>query len=251
MRRDWDERARRNVFRYIASWRNDWDEASFFESGEQDYLRLVDPILQKFHFEPASRSMVELGCGAGRMTRSFAERFHSVSAVDISAEMQSRGREYLQSFSNIRWVLSNGETLSGIENASVDFVFSYLVFQHMPAKEVVYSSIREMMRILRPGGAFLFQFNGSDRPTMNWKGRVISGILDGIASIGLHRASRHIASLVGIDPEMVGKTWRGATLTSVEIADAVRSGHGLPDDFLDRNTPLAWCYGRKQLEGGA
>ena len=90
MRRDWDERARRNVFRYIASWRNDWDEASFFESGEQDYLRLVDPILQKFHFEPASRSMVELGCGAGRMTRSFAERFHSVSAVDISAEMQSR-----------------------------------------------------------------------------------------------------------------------------------------------------------------
>jgi ubiquinone/menaquinone biosynthesis C-methylase UbiE len=252
MRRDWDERARRDAFLYIASWRKDWDEVSFFESGKQDYLRLVHPILQKLQFEAACKSMAELGCGAGRMTRSFAENFQSVSAVDISAEMQSRAKEYLRSFSNIRWVLSNGETLSGIESASVDFVFSYLVLQHMPTREVVCSSIREMMRILRPGGAFLFQFNGSDQPTMNRKGRTISGILDSMASLGLRRASRRIAGVVGIDPEMVGKTWRGATLTSAEVADAVRSGHGSPEEFLGAGTPLAWCYGRKLLpEAGA
>lgn len=251
MRRDWDERARRNAFLYIASWRKDWEEASFFESGEQDYLRLVHPILEKLQFDPASKSMVELGCGAGRMTRSFAQRFQSVCAVDISAEMQSRAKAYLQSFLNIRWVLSNGETLSEIENASVDLVFSYLVLQHMPTKAVVYSSIREMMRILRPGGVFLFQFNGSDRPTMNWKGSTISGILDGIDSIGLHRASRRIASVVGIDPEMVGKTWRGAALSAPEIENAVRSERGSPDGFLDAGTPLAWCYGLKQPEARA
>ena len=251
MRRDWDERARRDAFLYIASWRKDWDEASFFESGEQDYLRLVHPILQKLQFEPAGKSMVELGCGAGRMTRGFAERFQSVCAVDISAEMQSRAKGYLQSFLNIRWVLSNGEALSEIENASVDLVFSYLVLQHMPTKAVVYSSIREMMRILRPGGVFLFQFNGSDRPTMNWKGRTISGILDGIASIGLHHASRRIASIVGIDPEMVGKTWRGAALSASEIANAVRSERGSPEGFLGAGTPLAWCYGLKQPEARA
>ena len=251
MRRDWDERARRNAFLYIASWRKDWDEASFFESGEQDYVRLVHPILQRLQFDPANKSMAELGCGAGRMTRSFAVRFQSVLAVDISAEMQSRAKAYLSSFSNIRWVLSNGETLSGIEDASVDFVFSYLVLQHMPTKEVVFNSIREMVRILRPGGAFLFQFNGSDGSTMNWRGRAISGILDGIASIGLHRASRRVASAVGIDPEMVGKTWRGAALTSAEIVEAVRFGQGSPEDFLEAGTPLAWCYGRRQPEGCA
>jgi ubiquinone/menaquinone biosynthesis C-methylase UbiE len=251
MRRDWDERARRDAFLYIASWRKDWDEASFFASGEQDYIRLVHPTLQKLQFDPTSKTMAELGCGAGRMTRSFAQRFKSVSAVDISAEMQSRARGYLRPFSNIRWVLSNGETLSAIESASVDFVFSYLVLQHMPTKEVVFSSIREMMRILRPGGAFLFQFNGSDRPTMNWKGKAISRILDGIASVGLHSASRRIASVFGIDPEMVGKTWRGAALSAAEIAEAVRSGQGSPDDFQGAGTPLAWCYGRKQPEARA
>ena len=251
MRRDWDQRARRDAFLYIASWRKDWDEASFFESGEKDYLRVVQPILRKLQFDPANNSMVELGCGAGRMTRSFAQRFQSVTAVDISAEMQSRAKEYLQSFSNVRWVLSNGETLSCVESASVDFVFSYLVLQHMPDKEIVCVSIREMMRILKPGGAFLFQFNGSDQPTMNWKGRAVSAILDGIDSVGLHRASRLFASLVGVDPEMVGKTWRGAALSAAEIADAVRSGEGSPGEFLDADTPLAWCYGRKQLEGSA
>lgn len=248
MRRDWDERARRDAFHYIASWRKDWDEASFFESGEQDYLRLVHPILQKIQFDSANKAMAEVGCGAGRMTRSFAQRFLSVFAVDISAEMQLRAKQYLGSFSNIRWILSNGETLSNLENTSVDFVFSYLVLQHMPTKETVFGSIREMLRILRPGGEFLFQFNGSHGPTMNWKGRAVSGILDSMASRGLNGTSRRIARLVGIDPEMVGKTWRGAVLTTGEIAEAVRSGQGVPEDFLNAGTPLAWCHGRKLPE---
>jgi ubiquinone/menaquinone biosynthesis C-methylase UbiE len=251
MRRDWDERARENAFLYIASWRDDWDETSFFESGEQDYRRLVEPILQKLHFDPAPCSMAELGCGAGRMTRAFAQRFRSVSAVDISAEMQSRAKNYLQSFSNVRWVLSDGESLPGVEARSVDFVFSYLVLQHMPSKDVVFSSIREMMRILAPGGAFLFQFNGSQLPTMNWKGTVISGLLDRMSSLGLKRPAQRIAVMSGIDPQMVGTTWRGAALTSREIEEAVRLGAGIPAGFVDPETPLAWCYGRKQVEARA
>lgn len=248
MRRDWDERARRDAFRYIASWGKNWDEKSFFESGEQDYLRLVHPMLEKFKFDAASKSMAELGCGAGRMTRSFAQRFQSVIAVDISEEMQSRAKGYLRSFANIRWVLSSGETISGVESSSIDFVFSYLVLQHMPTKEVVFSSVQEMIRVLRPGGAFLFQFNGSDQPSMNRKGRAISGVLDGMASLGLHWASKRVASIVGIDPEMVGKTWRGAALTSTEIAIAVRSAYASPDEFLGASTPMAWCFGHKLPE---
>jgi ubiquinone/menaquinone biosynthesis C-methylase UbiE len=248
MRRKWDQRARRNAFLYIASWRKDWDEASFFESGEQDYVRLVHPILQKLQFDPAAKSMAELGCGAGRMTRSFAQRFRSVLALDISEEMQSRAKTYLQSFENIRWLLSDGQTLSGVQSNSVDFVFSYLVLQHMPEKQVVCNAIREMMRILHPSGAFLFQFNGSDRPTMNWRGRAVSGFLDCMSSVGLHRMSQCTAQLFGIDPEMLGKTWRGASLSVAEVEQAVLAGRGCPAGFLEPRTPLAWCYGRKQVE---
>lgn len=248
MRRDWDERARRDAFLYIASWRKDWDENSFFESGEQDYRRLVQPVLEKLQFDPATKIMAELGCGAGRMTRCFASRFAAVYAIDISAEMQARGKRYLESFPNIHWVLSEGENLSGVQTASVDFVFSYLVLQHMPEKQLVFNSIRELLRILRPGGAFLFQFNGFDKATMNFKGRAISGLLDNLASIGLKSVSKRIAGAAGIDPEMVGKTWRGVVLSTGEITAAVQSGQASPEGFLTPGTPLAWCYGRKQPE---
>jgi SAM-dependent methyltransferase len=247
MRHDWDERARQDAFKYIASWREDWDEASFFESGEQDYLRFVDPFLQRIQFAPATKSMVEFGSGVGRMTRSFAGRFGSVFAVDISREMQERAKKLLTSYLNIHWILSSGESSLSIEDNSVDFVFSYLVLQHIPDKAVLFSSIAEMLRVLRPGGVFLFQFNGSDRPTMNWKGRAISGILDNFSSVGLKTFSKFVARSFGIDPGMIGKTWRGATLSTKEIAQAVTSALGNPEGFLDPNTPFTWCYGSKSL----
>lgn len=246
MREDWNERARENAFLYIASWRKDWDEASFFASGEEDYLALVAPVLEQLQFDPSGKSMTELGCGAGRMTRAFAKRFQSVSAVDISEEMQSRAKVLLCDFKNIRWIATDGITLVNLESDSMDFVFSYLVLQHFPSRELVSSTISEMLRILRPGGTFLFQFNGSEQPTMNWKGRMISTFLDNIAVLGLKRLSQLLARLVHIDPQMIGNTWRGVPLSSSDIDAMVRSGGAVSSAFLGENTPLAWCYGTKR-----
>lgn len=251
MRRDWDARARTDAFHYIASWRKDWDESSFFASGEDDYLSLVQPVLVQLAFDPRGKSMAELGCGAGRMTRAFASRFSSVSAVDISQEMQTRAKSYLGDFTNIRWVLTDGSSLSAIDSSSLDFVFSYIVLQHFPSKELVASAILEMMRILKPGAAFLFQFNGSQRPTMNFKGRVISSVLDALHSIGLHKLSASAARFSGIDPDMIGKTWRGVSLSSSEIDSYVRAGRAAPLGFTGVDTPLAWCFGRKSPEASA
>jgi len=251
MRRDWNERARRDAFLYIASWRHNWSEEAFFASGESDYQRLVEPVLSQIAVSPAECSMAELGCGAGRMTRAFARRFHSVTAIDISEEMQSRAKDHLAEFTSIRWVLSDGITLAGVETSSIQFVFSYLVLQHYPSAELVAGSIQEMMRILRPGGAFLFQFNGSHRPSMNWRGRFVSSVLDGLCSIGLKRFARSCARLASIDPEMIGKTWRGVALTSDEVGQMVREAGGLPDGFQGVDSPFAWCFGYRALQGNS
>ncbi len=223
MREDWNERARQDAFLYIASWRKDWDEASFFASGEEDYRKLVAPVLQRLQFDPSNQSMAELGCGAGRMTRSFAQYFGSVSAVDISEEMQSRAKTFLHEFKNIRWVSTDGKSLANLSSGSIDFVFSYLVLQHFPSRELVSTTIHEMFRALRPGGAFLFQYNGSEQSTMNWKGQMISTFLDNLAVLGLKRISQRLAQLAHIDPQMIGKTWRGVALKSSDIDAMVRS----------------------------
>ena len=54
-------------------------------------------------------------------------------------------------------------------------VFSYLVLQHLPTEELAITYVQEMLRVLRPGGAFLFQFNGSYKSTTNLPGRVLWG----------------------------------------------------------------------------
>ena len=63
------------------------DPESFFESGEEDYELLVAPVFDRYRWQAQGKAMLELGCGAGRMTRSFAQRFSRVYAFDISAEM--------------------------------------------------------------------------------------------------------------------------------------------------------------------
>jgi SAM-dependent methyltransferase len=129
MRKDWDDRARKDAYYYIASWKKDWDEQSFLRSGEDDYLRLVQPALDRNNFLTADKSMLELGCGAGRMTGSLAQRFARVIAFDVSPAMLERARLLHRDVPGITWVLGNGTDLSPVPSASVDFVFSYLVLR--------------------------------------------------------------------------------------------------------------------------
>src|SRR5215472_3591242 len=127
------------------------------------------------------------------MTPIFASRYRSVVAVDVSPEMLTRGAKIHSSLENISWLLVGGDNLAGVESSSVDFVFSYLVLQHMPSEDLAMKYIFEMLRVLRPGGAFLFQFNGSDAHSMNLRGQMAWGLVDALWSLRLRALSRTAA----------------------------------------------------------
>jgi hypothetical protein len=55
---------------------------------------------------------------------------------------------------------NNGKDLSVIPGGEYDFAFSTIVFQHIPSREVIYSYVREVQRLLRPGALFKFQVQG-------------------------------------------------------------------------------------------
>src|SRR6266481_5735849 len=250
MSRDWDARARKNAFHYIASWRKEWDIESFIASGEEDFERLVIPVLARCGLPVTGKCMLELGCGAGRMTASFAKRFEHVYAFDISREMLSRARQMHTEQRNILWLLSNGADLSCVASDSMNFVFSYLVLQHLPEEALALQYIREMLRVLRPGGVFLFQFNGGFEPTMNWRGRLAWGILDAVRAARLGMLSRTIASTLGLDPALAGKSWRGAPIMASSVAECVHASSGMVREISGENTPMAWCCGIRRQFGG-
>jgi SAM-dependent methyltransferase len=250
MRQDWDERARKDAFHYIASWRKDWTPESFFQSGEEDYGRLVAPVFDRRRWEPQGKAMLELGCGAGRMTRSFARRFSRVYAFDISKEMLGHAKTLFPEASNVDWILGNGFDLSGLGDESVDFAFSYIVLQHMPEPSFAVRYIREMLRVLKPGGMFLFQFNSELKMNMNWKGQLAWRIVDFPWALGFRQASRGVAALLGLPPNIAGKSWRGGSLDFKLVREAVETAGAAVKEMAGEKTPMTWCCGLKSRANG-
>jgi ubiquinone/menaquinone biosynthesis C-methylase UbiE len=248
IRRDWDERARKNAFHYIASWQKNWDLSSFLASGEEDYVRLVAPVLERCGISSCDKVMVELGCGAGRMTRTFARHYKFVIAIDLSSEMLARAHQTHSACDNILWMQIGGADLACLGNSSVDFVFSYLVLQHLPSEQLAVAYIKELMRVLKPTGAFLFQFNGSHTPTMNVRGRLAWGLVDALWSANLVSLSHMVASAMGLDPSAAGKSWRGASLGASMVRDVVQSQGGEIREMRGEKTTMTWCCGVKVEE---
>lgn len=248
MRREWDARARKDAFHYIASWKKEWDPESFLASGEEDFQRLVKPVLDRCEVSVGGQSMLELGCGAGRMTGSFARRWQRTYAFDISNEMLAKAHSIHEVANNIVWLLGNGSDLNCVAAGTMDFVFSYLVLQHMPHESLVERYIAEMLRVLRPGGAVLFHYHGGFAATMNWRGRVAWRVVDALWLLRLHAASRALAKAFGGDPEIAGKTWRGVSVSAERIAEYVRAAGGGVREMTGQGTPMAWCCAVK-MEG--
>jgi len=162
MESDWDRRARENARFYVASGREDWTEEEFFRSGEmtveEEVLTDMTNICQGRN--PRDMKVLEIGCGAGRVTRALAGLFGEVHAVDVSSEMVELALRALSGHPNAHVYKNNGMDLSVVPELSFDFAFSSIVFQHIPSRDVIENYVREVHRLLRPGALFKFQVQG-------------------------------------------------------------------------------------------
>jgi SAM-dependent methyltransferase len=162
MRLDWDKRARKNARRFIATGNSRWNSGDFYQSGRLSVFHEVLTDLGNVCQErdPKQMKVLEIGCGTGRMTRALAEAFGEVYGVDISGEMIARGRKDLADLPNVHLYQNNGADLRVLGDIRIDFAFSSIVFQHIPSREVIRNYVREVYRLLRPGGLFKFQVQG-------------------------------------------------------------------------------------------
>jgi SAM-dependent methyltransferase len=174
MRRDWQRRALENARHYVVTGQHRWNDEEFYRSGlvtlEEEVLNDLTNICQGK--DPKQMRALEIGCGAGRVTRAFAGFFGEVYAVDISREMVRQAREAVAGFPNAHIFHNNGKDLSAVrlkwwhkfglgEPLQMDFAFSFMVFQHIPSRTIIESYVREVHRLLRPGGLFKFQVQGA------------------------------------------------------------------------------------------
>jgi ubiquinone/menaquinone biosynthesis C-methylase UbiE len=198
IRNDWDQRAIENAPHYIATANQEWSAAEFFASGEETVKGhiLNDMVNICQGRDPRTMKILEVGCGAGRVTKALASVFGEVHGVDISAEMVRLARQALRPCGNAIVYQNNGVDLSVVPTNQFDFAFSYLVFQHIPSRAIVHNYLREVHRLLRPGALFKFQVQGAKlraRPDDTWVGVAFSDkqIMAMAAQYGFEARHRH------------------------------------------------------------
>lgn len=154
MKKDWDRRAEEDYRFYIDTGHAGSDEA-FRKSGGRD---LDEVILDGIELDPSAEAL-EIGCGVGRLLVPLSERVAVAHGVDISDVMIRKSKAFCGESPRIRTQTIDG-SLRHLPDSSIDFVFSFIVFQHIPSREAIETYVKEAARVLRPGGIFRFQVDG-------------------------------------------------------------------------------------------
>ena len=99
---------------------------------------------------------LDLGCGIGRTEKHLAPLVKEIHAVDFSATMLEMARRRLAGYSNVQFYQNDGESLGMFRSSMFDLAWAELVFHHVPI-EITDKYLREIARVLKPGGRFVCQ----------------------------------------------------------------------------------------------
>jgi SAM-dependent methyltransferase len=191
-RRDWEDLSRLDPLWAVLSDPSKrygrWDQDEFFAVGERDVARFLDTCAR--HELPGRRgTALDFGCGAGRLTRALSSRFEHCIGVDISERMVEVARLLNEDRPACEFRVNDRADLGQFADASFDIVVSHLVLQHVPGREAILRYVGDFARVLRPGGALVFQVPGS-LPLL-WRLQAARRLYTGLRQVGLSPETLH------------------------------------------------------------
>jgi SAM-dependent methyltransferase len=96
-------------------------------------------------------SILEIGCGVGRVGEVLAPRCKTWIGCDVASNMLKYAAQRLARFENVVLHEISGYDLSPVPDSEVDLVYCTVVFMHLDEWDR-YNYVLEARRVLRPGG---------------------------------------------------------------------------------------------------
>jgi SAM-dependent methyltransferase len=138
----------------------------FFESGRGTTTWMLDEVGDDL---PGRDHALEIGCGVGRLVIPMTEHFSKVIGVDVAPTMLQKLSANCERFG-----IDNAEPMladdSWERGGEADFVYSWLVFQHIADFGLIESTVQRLAGALKAGGVALLQFD-TRRPTAVYRAR--------------------------------------------------------------------------------
>jgi len=165
--------------------------------------------------------VLELGCGTGTFTGDFSRSFSDLTAIDISDSLLEVAA---QRFPNVKFVNADIHA-TPFEPASFDLVVGCSVLHHLEWDD----ALKEVFRILRPGGALRFTEPNLLNPQIflqkNWP--------------WLKKRMGDSLDETAFTPQRIRRSLESAGFASVSAE---------PFEFLHPATPEAWVPAVVRLE---
>ncbi|MBF6621217.1 MAG: class I SAM-dependent methyltransferase [Patulibacter sp.] len=159
--RFWDARGREDARRYSVPGGAPIDEARFAASG----AALVEALGELLGWTPdPDATVVEVGCGAGRISAALAARVSRVIAYDISRTMLAAARDRLPELTNVVWRQGHAGDLAGEPEGAVDAALLIGVLTHLPEPEDLVVALEQAAGAVVSGGAVIFDLRLAPEP---------------------------------------------------------------------------------------
>ncbi len=135
----------------------------FFETGAQS-AQLLTHALTRNDIDPASiRSVLELGCGVGRVTVHLADQFARIVGVDVSRGHLEAAEQAAKAFGKTNIELVHLTRIEAIRDLpKVDCLYTVIVLQHNPPP-VIRVMLEGLLDRVNPGGDRVFPGAGAFR----------------------------------------------------------------------------------------
>lgn len=129
----------------------------FFATGEQFVVETERRVQQYFDRSIADCSILDFGCGVGRLIIPFSKRTQkNTMGLDVSPDIIQKAEIHKldQGVPNLQLKSFDGVNLPDLPR--FDFINSYIVFQHIESS-LGFSLLRQLLETLEKGGIFQVQ----------------------------------------------------------------------------------------------
>jgi ubiquinone/menaquinone biosynthesis C-methylase UbiE len=125
------------------------------------FVDLEVRALSKWMRDPASLRLLDIPAGTGRLSIPLAEMGAEVHGVDITESMVRKAQEkaHRKGLRNVTFRVANGRLLP-FQAGTFDIVTSFKFFHLIPNSEK-HLFVREMARVVKPGGRLIVEFNSA------------------------------------------------------------------------------------------
>lgn len=171
LKKKWNNLAKKDSKFYIWSSEGHMDDQKYQESGKkhvEEYILKDNFIKKLLNNAFCNLTVLELGCGNGRMSEFIGRNCKKLYALDISKQMVLEAKKRLPKLNNIIFLEIDGKKFPESINNSIDFAFSFLVFQHIPTYKMVEKYFREITKSLKKDGIFKVQLRGKEVSKKTW-----------------------------------------------------------------------------------